>query len=92
MGLYLKTLRRQRVNPLGAAVNIERPLTVPAKEVVVVGTAGKLVPDGPPRDLNGAQPPFLHQPPHVPVHSSNSERVGESLPFLNDLLRRERAP
>jgi hypothetical protein len=71
-------------------VDVERLFTGPANEVMVVGTAGKLVTDGIPRYLHGCQPPLLHQPFHVPVHRSDPKRGGESLPSLDNLLRHQR--
>jgi hypothetical protein len=90
VGLDLESVGRQGIDPLGATVDVECLFTAPAYEVVMVGTAGKLVPDRIPRYLHGGQPPLVHQPFHVPVHCGDPERGGESLPSFENLRRHQR--
>jgi hypothetical protein len=90
VGLHLESVGCQRIDPFGATVDVEGSATDPAYEVVMMGMAGKLVTDGIPRNLNGGQPPLLHQQLHIPIHCGDSQGGGESLPSLHDLLRYQR--
>jgi len=90
VGIHLESIGCDGFDPFGAAVDVERSFTIPANEVVVVGTAGKLIPNGIPRYLHCRQPPLLYQPLDVPVHRGDSKRCGESLPSLDNLFRYQR--